>query len=503
MPADHSHSISNYYFQLSHEPSTVKRAFRTSIIVGIVLNFINHYQNFVSLTFKDINPIMVVLTFLVPYLVSTFSSVASNSSLKPGKISSIDGLLQCKNCKMVNFKAKIGDEIEECGNCHKKTKWRPLTIISTEKNESDMLKSLALFARHNPQPLFRVDESGIITGANPSSEILFKKETLNGENIKTLISELSALDISRIIRNNEKVNYTIIIEDRIFDLTIKGISSLSTLNIYANEITQIIMAENKIKEQARNISDSIVYASRIQMALLPEEKILKSIFPECFVFYKPKNVVSGDFYWANELGDLKFAAVADCTGHGVPGAFMSMLGISLLNEIILREHVTDPGDILNILRERIILSLSSGSNKADVKDGMDISLAVINTKTKTLLFSGAFNPMYICRNGKLLVLEADRMPVGKHFVEYSPFSVKIEKVMPGDRFFLFSDGFKDQFGGVNNKKFSSGKFKDFIIETDNLPFDKIFDSLQNRFDSWKLDKEQVDDVLVMGIKIDR
>lgn len=503
MTTDHTYSISNYYFQLSFEPSTVKRAFRTAIIVGIVLNFINHYHSFISLSFKDINPLMVILTFLVPYLVSTFSSVASNSSLRPGKISSIDGMLQCNNCKMVNFKATIGEEIEECNNCHKKTKWRPITIFSIDKKETDMLKSLALFARHNPQPLLRVDNQGVVTGANPSAEVLFAKESLVGDNIKILIPELSDLDISGMIRNNEKVNSTIIIKDHIFDLTIKGISSISTLNIYANEITQIVMAESKIKEQARNISDSIVYASRIQMALLPEEKVLKTIFPECFVFYKPKNVVSGDFYWVNELGDLKIIAVADCTGHGVPGAFMSMLGISLLNEIILREHITDPGEILNILRERLILSLSSGNSKSDVKDGMDISLAVINTKTKTLHFSGAYNSMYICRDGKLIVLEADRMPVGKHFVEYSPFSVKVEKVLSEDRFFMFSDGFKDQFGGVNNKKFSSGKFKDFIIETDKLPFDKIYDSLLQRFESWKLDKEQVDDVLVMGIKIDK
>ncbi|HUX95739.1 MAG TPA: SpoIIE family protein phosphatase [Bacteroidales bacterium] len=347
----------------------------------------------------------------------------------------------------------------------------------------------------------RVDDHGIITGANDAAEKMFSKESLNGDNIRLLFKELSDLNVPGIIRKSEKINITVRVNGRILDLTLKGINSIITMNVYANEITQIVMAENKIKEQANNINDSIVYASRIQLAILPEERILKQIFPECFVFYRPKNVVSGDFYWVNQVGDMKIVAVADCTGHGVPGAFMSMLGISLLNELILREQITDSDEILNILRERLILSLSSGSNKADVKDGMDISLAVIDTKTQTISFSGAYNPMFICRDDKLLILEADRMPVGKHFAEYSPFTAKKEQVLPGDRVFMFSDGFKDQFGGINNRKYSSRSFKELILKTNDLPFDSVYSIMEEAFDSWKQDAEQVDDVLVMGFKI--
>jgi|GEM_PF-2924200 len=497
----HKHSQSSYYIQLSFERNTVKRAFRTAIVVGLILNLINHYQAFVTLSFNDVNLFMALLTFMVPYLVSTFSSVASNSSLVTGKISNIDGLLQCKNCKMVDFEAKIGEEIEECSSCKKKTSWKILKLSSFTNKDNDMIKSLALFARHNPEPLFRVDEQGIITGANPASEILFGKESLSGDNIKNLFPELSGIDIYELIANREKKNITVIVIDRIFDLTLKGVPSISTMNVYGNEITQIVMAQNTIKEQAKNISDSIVYASRIQVAMLPEDNHLKRILPECFVFYKPKNVVSGDFYWVNQLGDLKIVAVADCTGHGVPGAFMSMMSISLLNEIILRDEVVDPGEILNILRERLLSSLSYGSGKSAVSDGLDIAIAVINTRNMTLEFSGAYNPMWICRNGKLIILEADRMPVGKHFIDPFPFSVKTEKVISGDRYFMFSDGFKDQFGGENNKKYSSGRFKELIIESDSLPFNQIQEKFENAFDKWKQNREQIDDVLIVGIKI--
>ena len=279
---DHSHSVSNYYLQLAFEKNTAKRAFRTAIIVGLILNFINHTQAFITLSFNNINLFMVLLTFMVPYLVSTFSSVAANSSLKTGKISNIDGMLQCNNCKMVDFKASIGEEIEECPNCKKKTSWKILTLSSFTKRDNDMMKSLALFARHNPEPLFRVDEKGIITGANPASEILFEKESLSGDNIKILFPELSDIDIFELISKREKKNITVIVKDRIFDLTLKGVASISTMNVYGNEITQIVMAEHKIKEQAKNISDSIVYASRIQVAMLPEEASgrLKEIYDD-------------------------------------------------------------------------------------------------------------------------------------------------------------------------------------------------------------------------------
>jgi serine phosphatase RsbU (regulator of sigma subunit) len=178
-----------------------------------------------------------------------------------------------------------------------------------------------------------------------------------------------------------------------------------------------------------------------------------------------------------------------------------MMSISLLNEIILRDEVVNPGEILNILRERLLSSLSYGSGKSVVSDGLDIAIAVINTRNMTLEFSGAYNPMWICRNGKLIILEADRMPVGKHFIDPYPFSVKTEKVISGDRYFMFSDGFKDQFGGENNKKYSSGRFKELIIESDSLPFNQIQDKFENAFDKWKQTREQIDDVLIVGIKI--
>lgn len=194
--------------------------------------------------------------------------------------------------------------------------------------------------------------------------------------------------------------------------------------------------------------------------------------------------------------------MADSTGHGVPGALMSMIGISLLNEIILREKIHEPEMILNCLRQRIIQSFSSGTESSDISDGMDIAIAVIDTEKKNLHFAGAYNPLYIHRNNELIILEADRMPVRKHVKDNIPFTLKSVEILPDDRLYLFSDGFKDQFGGEKNKKFSSRAFHDLIKQLGEIPFEDQYDVLQNTYNSWKQENEQIDDVVVMGFKLD-
>lgn len=494
-------SILNYYFRLAFEKEILWRAIRVAIIVGLILNLINNTEIFLSFSFKNVSPITAILTFFVPYIVSTYSSVFSNKKLKAGSLSHLDAILKCKSCKKTNFHIHIGQSIEPCLNCNEKTNWKPLSIFSFTRNNDEMVKSLALFARHNPQPLLRIDANGFIIAANPATETLFENEHLTGNNILYFLPEIKQFDLHDILHNEEIKETVISSKGKFYNLILKGVTVLSTIHIYGNDITEIVLAERKIKQQAEEINNSIQYAWRIQKAMLPHNDYIKTIFPEHLVFYRPKNTVSGDFYWINEIEHYKIIAIADCTGHGVPGAFMSMLGISILNEIILREKIIHPDKILNSLRERLISSLTKGKTDSEVTDGMDISLAVINSKENTIRFSGAYNPLYVVRNGEMLIYEADRMPVGRYINEHIPFTIKELKYQSKDRIYMFSDGYKDQTGGDKSKKYSSKIFKKVLIELEKHPFNKQAKVLETTFDDWKKHHEQVDDVLVFGISL--
>ncbi len=490
-----------YYLQLAFERKTFTRAVRVALLVGIILNLINTPQFFFDFSGSEIHVSRVLLTFLVPFFVSTYSSVLSNSNLKPGTVSHIDALLQCKSCRKTDFHVHIGQEIEECPQCKKKTRWGLRRIFFQFNSNNELLKSLALFARHNPQPLFRIDADSIIIGSNPASEQLFQTNELTGNRLSELVPELAEIDFEKIIQNQEVKEKMLQIGESHYNFVLKGVSALESVHVYGNNITEIVLAEQKIKRQAQEIQESIQYARRIQQAMLPGKDVVSKLFPEHFIFYRPRNTVSGDFYWLNQVNDCKIVAVADCTGHGVPGAFMSMMGISLLNEIVLREKVTSPAAILDSLRKRLILSLQASGNNTYIADGMDISLIELNEKENTLKYAGAYNPLYIVRNGELLILEADRMPVGEHVNDGTPFTEKYFTPKKGDRLIMFTDGYKDQNGGENNKKFSPRRFKELLINTSSNTIQKQKEEIAQHFDHWKNHHEQLDDVLIMGILI--
>lgn len=489
--------IIRYYFHLAIERNSLIRASRVAVLVGIILNLINHPE-ILSGNFSGLNLGIMVLVFLVPFFVSAYSSILSRSKIKPGEISRIDGILKCNNCKKTNFHIHIGQATEECPQCKTDTRWKISRIFNSSPSDNDMIKSLALFARHNPQPLLRTDSSGKVLSSNPAASILFDMEDINGANINSLLLQANEINLKELIDKNEIEELQVNIKERHYNLLFKGVSRLNNVHVYGNDITEIVMAEIKIKQQAIEINQSIQYASLIQKSMLPDRETLNKIFPKSCVFYRPKNVVSGDFYWAFETGNLKIVTVADCTGHGVPGAFMSMMGISLLNDIVQLENITEPDKILNALRERLIMSLSSGSG---VGDGMDMALIAIDTVNNTLSFSGAYNPLLIYRNGDLITLEADRMPVGEHVVETGSFTLRREKVISGDRLFLFSDGYQDQFGGEKNKKLTLNGLKRIIIDSEHIPFENLSENIRATFDNWIKDNEQIDDVLVMAIEI--
>ena len=261
---------------------------------------------------------------------------------------------------------------------------------------------------------------------------------------------------------------------------------------------QKLVIESKQKE----IKDSISYAKKIQDAIMTSTVYIEDVLPKSFIFFQPKDVVSGDFYWVYQSSNNDiYIAVADCTGHGVPGAFMSMIGNSLLNEIIIEKKIENTGEILNNLREQIIKSLNQNENVTGTKDGMDMSLCKINMKSKTVEFSGAYNSLIHISNGELTNVKGDNQPVSLHYAESKSFTTKMIKAKKDDMFYLYSDGFQDQFGGLKDKKFMSLKFKNLLKEISRHSSQEQYITLKKEFNEWKGSREQIDDVCVMGVRI--
>jgi len=258
----------------------------------------------------------------------------------------------------------------------------------------------------------------------------------------------------------------------------------------------------KLLAKNKDMNDSINYANHIQRAILPESDIIAKEFIEAFVFYKPKDVVSGDFYWFHTEGDKIFYACADCTGHGVPGALMSMVGNQLLTHIIADEKVTNPSEILKQM-DLAILKLFRKSNVTfNLRDGMSISLCVIDKKEKTLSFAGAYNNAYIFRSDELVTLEADRHSIGgSDSMEGNDYTKTVVKYSQGDQLYMFTDGLPDQFGGANGKKLMRKRLLDFIDKMKHNNMCEQREIIEELFIDWKGENFQVDDVTLLGVKL--
>ena len=270
-------------------------------------------------------------------------------------------------------------------------------------------------------------------------------------------------------------------------------------------LEKIEKLNEQLEEKNRDITDSLKYAKRIQDAILPHEAYIDVILPENFILFKPLDIVSGDFYWVKQVNHYIILAVADCTGHGVPGAFMSMLGISLLNEIVQRREITQANQVLNELRRQIKNSLQQYGKKEETKDGMDIALLALNTKTNVLQYSGAYNPLYLLRdkNGSVefIEIQADRMPVGIHLGKEKSFTNQEIELEIGDTLYIFSDGYTDQIGGPEGKKFMIKNFKKLLSDIQDRSMIEQREILEDNLVKWMEDYEQVDDILVLGIRI--
>ena len=272
--------------------------------------------------------------------------------------------------------------------------------------------------------------------------------------------------------------------------------------IIESQKSDIESQKSKLEESHKEITDSINYAKNIQDALMTSDEYIKEALPESFVFFLPKDVVSGDYYWVYKLSnDEVFFTVADCTGHGVPGAFMSMIGTSLLNENIVDYKIKNPSEVLGNMRSKIIESLNDHSSNANNKDGMDMALCKLNFKTKTLDYTGANNPLVYISDGKLNYIKGDSQPVGLSIIDNKPFTNHQVKLKKGDMIYIYSDGYQDQFGGPKGKKYMVKKFKTFLTRLSKLPIDEQRVKIQEEFHSWKGNHDQVDDICIMGIRV--
>ena len=262
----------------------------------------------------------------------------------------------------------------------------------------------------------------------------------------------------------------------------------------------IVQQKDAIEFKKKEITDSISYAKRIQNAILPPEKVVRKLLPESFILYKPKDIVAGDFYWLEKSGDLILFAAADCTGHGVPGAMVSVVCHNALNRSVREFSLTTPSEILNKTREIIIHEFSK--SEEDIKDGMDISLCALDSVTGEIQWTGANNPLMIISNGEIVELKPDKQPVGQ-FSAGKSFTNHIQSLSEGDLLYLYSDGYADQFGGPSGKKFKHKQFKQLLLEIHKKPLSEQKSILDQRFESWRGSIEQLDDLCVIGIKYNK
>jgi len=271
--------------------------------------------------------------------------------------------------------------------------------------------------------------------------------------------------------------------------------------IYRLRHVELKQAYDIIEEKNNDITASINYASRIQRAILPDPGEIKGLRENYFILYLPRDIVSGDFYWFSQAGEKLVITAGDCTGHGVPGALMSMLGISFLEEIVNYRKITESGQILNELRKEVQRALHQKGIRDEAKDGMDISLCVIDRGKNIIQYSGANNNLYLIRKGELIEYHADRMPIGIYDIVDKNFTSHNIPSLPEDLIYMFSDGYADQFGGPNHKKFKYTTLKALLTEIHILPLFEQKQILEKQFLDWKGNSTQIDDVIIIGLKI--
>jgi serine phosphatase RsbU (regulator of sigma subunit) len=268
-----------------------------------------------------------------------------------------------------------------------------------------------------------------------------------------------------------------------------------------SDISKLKNIESELLEKNEDITSSISYAKQIQQAMMPPFSIINDFYQDSYYLLKPKSIVSGDFYWTTFKNNRLVVVCADSTGHGVPGAFMSMIGMSFLNKIVNEKGFVAPDIILNRMRKNIITHLHQSKSGTVSNDGMDMAVVSIDVENYQLDFAGAMNPIYIIRNNNLIELKPDKMPVGFIEIKERPFSSTSLSLEKNDTVFMFTDGYQDQFGGKTGNKMKRQKLKNIFIEAATLPSEEQGLFIENEFYKWKGNNHQVDDVLIISLII--
>ncbi len=355
--------------------------------------------------------------------------------------------------------------------------------------------------------------------------LLYRKTRVITDPIKKLVSNVNRITAGHLNERAEVVG-----NNEITSLSEQFNNMIAELQSYYNELEQkvkertaeVVAQKEEIEAQRdtlreqRNmlakvndslqkayteIEDSIHYASRIQRAILPPDDYLRKVAPNAFFYYRPRDIVSGDFYWVASKNKKLIISAVDCTGHGVPGAFMSIVGNNQLNYAINVENATRPADILRILDDGVTETLRQTKNES-IRDGMDLAMVTIDDKKKLVQFSGAFNPLILVRNGELTKFKGDRVPIGGHYIEKKKSFTNQEFIYePGDMIYMYSDGYADQFGGPKGGKYMSGKFVKFLQQLASEPIEKQEAMLEAELVKWMGDEHQIDDILVIGVRL--
>lgn len=337
--------------------------------------------------------------------------------------------------------------------------------------------------------------------------LLYRKTKVITNPIKQLVQK-----VNRITNGHFNERAEVLGNNEITTLSQKFNHMIAELESYYTELEQkvkdrtaeVVRQKEEIEIKNKHITDSIRYAKRIQEAILPPENYVKSLLPDSFILYKPKDIVSGDFYWMTKKSNKVIFTAVDCTGHGVPGAFMSIVGVNQLNYAVEVKKAQTANGILNSLNEGVIETLreSGKQENSNVKDGMDMALCIVDFKEMNLQFAGAHNPLFLIRDNELIQVPADRFAIGGNIADETPkFVQQNMDLKKGDVLYLFSDGYPDQFGGENKRKFLKKRFRELLWQIHKEPMEKQQEILDKVMEDWKGDEEQIDDIIVMGVRI--
>ncbi len=392
---------------------------------------------------------------------------------------------------------------------------RDITERRRAEQEARMRGQMQSLSENSPDLITRLDSSGKVfyinptikqlTGLSPHAVIQKNFDTLDlpketKEFWKNLLKEVTEKQI--MIR--KEMSFNSVLGERI--MNVNGIPEFDTTQnmesvlIVANDITEQKQTESALLNTNKKVRESINYAKRIQSAILPDVRTIRKVFTDSFIFYRPRDVVSGDFPWFIESEKYTFVSAVDCTGHGVPGALISLIGYFLLNDIVNTQEIHDSGLILDSLNRGVEKTLRQDID-ATTRDGMDIALCRIDKSQQELQYAGAHRPLYRVRKGELLQIKGDKFPIGggqyKNRLAFQAHNLGIQK---GDAIYVFSDGLPDQFGGEEGRKFSPKQIREIVVEYHAKPMKEVGNIFRNQFETWKGKRKQIDDVLIIGIK---